>query len=232
MATIARAGTVAVVPTTDPDEELYVRCVDDLAAAVDAALGPWVERSVRRVADAGRPGEGAALADGAAEAGREATRVVGGRVRALLALDVDDQPTGPLAVLRTAVEYPTAVLPRRRRAARRARRVRRRRRSRRPYDLTPGSFRRPRRVGARTWDPLGCGQAPTGSWPGRRGRGPPLTARRLSGPATRRRARRAPRCRRAARRRGGRPATRAPSTPRRLARRAIHARWSTARSSA
>lgn len=110
MATIARAGTVAVVPTTDPDEELYARCVDDLVAAVDAALAPWVERSVRRVADAWQPGAGAGLVRAAAVAGGEATRVVGGRVRALLALDVDDQPTGPLAVLRTAVEYPTVVL--------------------------------------------------------------------------------------------------------------------------
>ena len=65
---------------------------------------------MRRVADAWQPGAGAALAPAAADAGREATRLVGARVRALLARDVDDQPTGPLAVLRTAVEYPTAVL--------------------------------------------------------------------------------------------------------------------------
>jgi hypothetical protein len=35
---------------------------------------------------------------------------VGAELRAFLALDVDDQRTNPLAILRAAVRYPTAVL--------------------------------------------------------------------------------------------------------------------------
>ncbi|MCU1372626.1 MAG: hypothetical protein JWO77_3820, partial [Ilumatobacteraceae bacterium] len=41
---------------------------------------------------------------------RRAAADVGARARELLALDVDAQPTGPLAVVRTAVRYPTEVL--------------------------------------------------------------------------------------------------------------------------
>lgn len=83
-----------------------------LADAVDAALPAWVERSVRRLlAAAGRDGDAAVLAD-AAVAGRRAVADVGAAVRRLLATDVDAQPTGPLAVLRGAVRYPTEVLRR------------------------------------------------------------------------------------------------------------------------
>ncbi|MEJ7583271.1 MAG: hypothetical protein WKF43_04120 [Acidimicrobiales bacterium] len=46
----------------------------------------------------------------AAVAGDGARDEVGPRLRELLALDVDEQPTGPLALLREAVRYPTAVL--------------------------------------------------------------------------------------------------------------------------
>jgi hypothetical protein len=73
-------------------------------------LPGWVETCVVRVADAWSPGLGRTLLTAAAEAGEQARRVVGVRVRALLALDVAEQPTGPLAVLREAVAYPTEVL--------------------------------------------------------------------------------------------------------------------------
>jgi hypothetical protein len=43
-------------------------------------------------------------------AGRAAATEVGGRIRALLTMDVDDQRTTPLALARQAVRYPTAVL--------------------------------------------------------------------------------------------------------------------------
>lgn len=82
-----------------------------LADGVEAAIGPWVQRSVARVHESvtGRP-----LPDGfherAAAAGRDATAVVGPRVRNLLALDIDDQRTGPLDCVREAVPWPTAVL--------------------------------------------------------------------------------------------------------------------------
>jgi hypothetical protein len=98
-----------MAPTPTDDERLAAHATA-LADAVEAALPGWVERSVRDLADAWSPGLGGQLAADAADAGRRAAAEVGGRVRALLATDVDDQRTGPLALLRQAVAYPTAVL--------------------------------------------------------------------------------------------------------------------------
>ena len=50
------------------------------------------------------------VADAAARAGRQAQQETGVAIRALLAADIDDQRTTPLALLRQAVKYPTAVL--------------------------------------------------------------------------------------------------------------------------
>ena len=44
------------------------------------------------------------------EAGRAAADEVGERLRMLLAADVDEQWTGPLAVIRGAVRFPTDLL--------------------------------------------------------------------------------------------------------------------------
>ena len=63
-----------------------------------------------RIAEAWRPGLAAELAVEASAAGRRAGEEVGPRVRALLLADVDHQATGPLAVLRQAVRFPTEVL--------------------------------------------------------------------------------------------------------------------------
>ena len=46
----------------------------------------------------------------ATEAGWAAVDDVGGRVHALLALDIDEQRSNPLALIRQAVPYPTEVL--------------------------------------------------------------------------------------------------------------------------
>lgn len=81
-----------------------------LADGVERHLGPWVERVVAATAEAWRPGSSGELAAAAAEAGRRAAAEVGGEVRTLLLLDVDAQPTGPLAALRGAVRFPTEVL--------------------------------------------------------------------------------------------------------------------------
>ena len=80
------------------------------ADRIEAVLPGWVERSVERLvaAHAGSVSDGTAAA--AAEAGRHAAVEVGAAVRALLATDVDEQRTNPLAVLRSAVRYPTEVL--------------------------------------------------------------------------------------------------------------------------
>lgn len=97
---------------TARDEATLARFAEDLADGVEAALGSWVERSVAAIATAYAPGLAATLAAAAADAGREATATVVPQVRALLRTDVDQQATGPLAVLRGAVPFPTAVLAR------------------------------------------------------------------------------------------------------------------------
>jgi hypothetical protein len=106
-------GSPSDGPPTDPspsDEELLASHAAVLAEGIQRALGPWVVRSVIGIADAWQPGLGRTLAGPAEDAGRAAAAEVGPEVRALLALDVDAQPTGPLAVLRSAVRFPTEVL--------------------------------------------------------------------------------------------------------------------------
>ncbi len=73
-----------------------------LAEAICAALPGWVERSVTRLAPE--------LRDQAVVAGEDALDDLAPRVRTLLAADIDDQPTTPLALVREAVRYPAAVL--------------------------------------------------------------------------------------------------------------------------
>ncbi len=95
----------------DPTDAAALRAyATTLADGVEAALPGWVARAVEeRARQAGVPVT-ADLTDAARRAGEEARAEVGTAVRALLARDVDDQPTGPLALLRGAVRYPTAVL--------------------------------------------------------------------------------------------------------------------------
>jgi hypothetical protein len=52
----------------------------------------------------------APVAEAARQAGARATGAVGEELRRLLALDVEQQSTNPLSILRGAVRYPTAVL--------------------------------------------------------------------------------------------------------------------------
>jgi hypothetical protein len=83
-----------------------------LIAAIEAALPGWVVRSVERlvVAYTGAPPDDATI-DAARAAGRRAADDAVGRVRALLARDIDDQVETPLTILRAhAVPYPTRVL--------------------------------------------------------------------------------------------------------------------------
>jgi hypothetical protein len=86
------------------------RYATGLVDAVDAALPGWVERSVVRVLSVqgllldedGRRRLGTAAAAARAE-GAE-------RLRALVALDIDEQRSNPLAVLRSLVRHPAEVL--------------------------------------------------------------------------------------------------------------------------
>lgn len=83
-----------------------------LAAGICAALPAWVERSVERLLVAYRGEADPSVMVDAREAGRRAAADVGGRVRALLEADVDEQRVNPLSLLRGAVAYPTEVLRR------------------------------------------------------------------------------------------------------------------------
>lgn len=106
-------GSVAMPgsgPSVD-DLQALARYAEELADGVQAALPGWVERSVERVHVEKllrRPS--AEVRDAATRAGLEAAADVGGRVHALLALDIEQQRTGPLALIRQAVPYPTEVL--------------------------------------------------------------------------------------------------------------------------
>lgn len=73
-----------------------------LVVAVDQAVPGWVLRCVRRFR--------LDLDHEAIVAGVAARTEVVGRLEALFRLDVDEQRQNPLAVLRHAVIYPTAVL--------------------------------------------------------------------------------------------------------------------------
>lgn len=95
--------------TTPPTAEgdVLARTGADLADAVDAATAPWIEASVvnrlgRRLTD----DERAAVERSAATARASE----GALLRQLLSLDLDDQWTNPLAVLRAMVVYPTEIL--------------------------------------------------------------------------------------------------------------------------
>lgn len=97
----------------DPDDAAALaRHATALADGVEAALPGWVERCVEaRLRASGHP-----LTDdvraAARRAGERARAEVVPAVRDLLGRDVDQQPTGPLALLRGAVRYPTEVLAR------------------------------------------------------------------------------------------------------------------------
>lgn len=89
-------------PAVDPRQAL--------ADAVDAAIPGWVERCVARRAEAAGRDYDPELARAAADAGVRARADVGAQLRQLLALDIDEQRTNPLSLLREAVRYPTEVL--------------------------------------------------------------------------------------------------------------------------
>jgi hypothetical protein len=83
-----------------------------LADAVEAALPGWVVRSVERLMFAwqGDDRVDPRVLSAAAEAGARAATDVGRELRALLAVDIDEQRINPLTLLRRAVRYPAAVL--------------------------------------------------------------------------------------------------------------------------
>ena len=92
------------------DEDRFAEYSESLADAIDAALAPWVVRSIdQRLRDAGRTPDGSTSAAAAVAAERCRAEVTP-RVRALLSSDLDEQRTTPLAILRSATGYATDVL--------------------------------------------------------------------------------------------------------------------------
>lgn len=96
-------------PDEDPAAAL-ARYAGALADGLEAALPGWVVDSVTRVMAAWRGSVDPVVAAAAAEAGDRAAAEVGPVLRRLLASDIDEQATTPLAVFRGAVRYPTGVL--------------------------------------------------------------------------------------------------------------------------
>ena len=98
-------------PANSDDDAVLREHATRLADGVEAALPGWVERVVALRWEQWR-GEAVPppIAEEARLAGERARAAVGPRVRALLLTDVDEQPTGPLAIIREAVGFPTSVL--------------------------------------------------------------------------------------------------------------------------
>ena len=96
---------------SDDDRRALAAYADALVDGIDAALAPWLERIVleRWSAQTGTM-PAAEVRVRAAAAGTEAAAAVVPRVRELLALDIDQQRTGPLDLVRTAVPWATGAL--------------------------------------------------------------------------------------------------------------------------
>jgi hypothetical protein len=82
-----------------------------LAAGIEHALPRWVTGCVARIMTAWTGALPPEVAAQASAAGHQAAADVVPPVRALLAADIDEQRTTPLAIIRsTALRYPTSVL--------------------------------------------------------------------------------------------------------------------------
>ena len=95
----------ATGPAADSDARL-AELAEALIVGVVATLPGWVERCG---AERSMPGR-VVPPEKVVAAGRAAADQVGERLRTLLAADVDEQWTGPLAVIRGAVRFPTDLL--------------------------------------------------------------------------------------------------------------------------
>lgn len=98
---------VGWVAVEDPGTEDPARA---LADGIDRAMVPWVVRCVTSIMTAWLGECPPDVAAAAAGAGAEARAEVTPRVRALLHADIDEQRSTPLALVRAAVRFPTAVL--------------------------------------------------------------------------------------------------------------------------
>jgi hypothetical protein len=92
------------------DDLALARYAGELVRAVETTMGDWVESRVRSVLDAQHRPIDAQTATLIGAARIAATREVAAELRAVLALDIDEQRKNPLSILRAAVSYPTRVL--------------------------------------------------------------------------------------------------------------------------
>ena len=100
---------VDVGPDDPDDAAALARYALARAEGIAAALPGWVVGCVERILLAYRV-RSTEERRAAEQAGAEARAEVGPEVRALLLTDIDEQRTSPLALVRGAVRYPTAVL--------------------------------------------------------------------------------------------------------------------------
>jgi len=96
--------------TLADDETTLAGYAEALADGIVTALPGWVVRCVESISTAAVGRVEAGVRAEAERAGAAAAQEVGPQVRALLALPVDEQWTNPLALVRNATAYPTAVL--------------------------------------------------------------------------------------------------------------------------
>jgi hypothetical protein len=98
------------VRANEDDEAALVRFAVTLADGIESALPGWTLRCVTtRWREAGRSDDDAVVRR-ARQAGERCGDEVAPKIRELLLTDLDDQTTTPLALLRSAVRYPTQVL--------------------------------------------------------------------------------------------------------------------------
>ncbi len=104
-------GSAAGDRADDADDAVRLAAyAESLADGVDAALAGWVEAQVATIMVAWSGEVPDEVREEARRAGRAARDELGPEVRALLRLDIDDQRTNPMSILRTAAAYPTVVL--------------------------------------------------------------------------------------------------------------------------
>ena len=93
--------------TLADDEETFRALGQALADAIERELAGWVEAQVAAFWVDDLPPK---IAELASEAGAQTVSEIAPKIRQLLALDIDDQWTNPLTLLRTAIRYPTEIL--------------------------------------------------------------------------------------------------------------------------
>jgi hypothetical protein len=98
--------------SSSDETERFARYRDELVDAVDASVRPWIERSIREVAE--RQGGPGAVTDrlltDAADAADATHDEVVPALRALMRVDAEAQRANPLQLLRDGVRHATAVL--------------------------------------------------------------------------------------------------------------------------